>query len=68
MKTDYIGYIGYMFIALVILLATFVNFFKFQFFDVRDAKNILAGLSIGLLIKIINLRRKVNKLESRETL
>jgi hypothetical protein len=61
-------YIGYAFIALVILFATLVKFFKLQFFDVTDAKNLLAGVSVALFIKVINLRRKVNNLEKNENL
>ncbi|GEM_PF-3444252 len=61
-----IAYIGYIIVALIILFATFVRFFNFQFFDERDAKNLLAGLSIGLLIKVITLRRRVYKSEKKE--
>ena len=60
------AYIGYIFVALIILLATFVNYFKFQFFDVSDAKNLLAGMSVVLFVKVINLRRKVDGLEKKE--
>ena len=65
MKTTYIGYI---IVALVILLATFAKFFKFQFFNEADAKNLLTGISVALLIKVINLRRTVNMLEKKEVL
>ena len=56
-------YIGYIFFALIILFVTFANFFKVQFLDVTDAKNILAGISLGLFGKVINLRIKINRLE-----
>ena len=65
MKTVHIGYI---IVALIILFATFVKFFKLQFFEETDAKNLLAGISIGLFVKVINLKRKVNKIEKKENL
>ena len=58
--------IGYIVLGLVILFPMIATIFKFQFFDDRDAKNFLTGLSIALFLKILGLHNKISKLEENK--
>ena len=59
-------YVRYTVVAVIILLVTFAKFFHIHFIDEFDAKNILAGISIGLFIKLIRFQMHMNKSEKME--
>jgi hypothetical protein len=58
--------ITYIVLALAILFPMIATICKFQFFDDRDAKNFLTGLSIALFLKILGLHNKISKLEENK--
>jgi hypothetical protein len=51
--------ISYLVTAAAILILAFSHRFNWKFMDERDAKMILAGLSLALLYRIFILKRKL---------